>query len=54
MLDTLFSNYLLVSIIIMVIWVGSLIFYLYASQQHQALENELDSLNQLLEEEQNK
>jgi hypothetical protein len=51
-LDILFSNYLLVSIIIVVIWLGSLIFYLYASKQHQVLENELNSLSQLLEEDQ--
>jgi preprotein translocase subunit YajC len=53
MLNTLFANYWLVSIIILIIWVGILIFYLYVSQQHQALENELDSLSQLLEEDQN-
>lgn len=53
MLNTLFANYWLVSLIILIIWVGILIFYLYASQQQQVLESELDSLSQLLEEDQN-
>jgi uncharacterized membrane-anchored protein YhcB (DUF1043 family) len=50
MLDALFANYLLVAILIIVIWVGSLVFYLYASNQHQSVEGELDKLDQLLDE----
>jgi hypothetical protein len=50
MLDALFANYLLVAILIIVIWVGSLGFYLYASNQHQSVEGELDKLDQLLDE----
>ncbi|MFO7540994.1 MAG: hypothetical protein R6X32_23370 [Chloroflexota bacterium] len=52
MLDALFTNYLLVAILIIVIWVGSIIFYLVASNQHQALESELNKLDQLLDGEQ--
>lgn len=51
MLDDLFANYLLVTIIILIVWVASMIIYLYASNQHKALENELETLHHLLDEE---
>ncbi len=51
MLDTLFANYLLVAVVIIIVWVASLVIYLYVSNQHSFLENELDTLHHLLEEE---
>jgi uncharacterized membrane-anchored protein YhcB (DUF1043 family) len=52
MLETLFANYLLVAILIIVIWVGSMVAYLYTSNQHKELESELDRLDHLLDEDQ--
>lgn len=52
MLDALFANYLLVANIILIVWLGSFVFYLYSSNQHHSLENELDNLNRLLDEDQ--
>ncbi|MCL4867862.1 MAG: hypothetical protein KJ063_02740 [Anaerolineae bacterium] len=43
------ENLTLVAVVIIIIWLGTLVFYLYTSRQHADLQNELEALEQQLD-----
>lgn len=49
----MFDNLLLTSVLIIILWVGGFIFYLYTSRQQRLLQEEVETLKQMLDEDEN-
>lgn len=45
----MFTNLLLVTILILVAWIIAVVYYLYTSKQHEDIEQEIDALQSLLD-----
>lgn len=45
----MYSNLLIVTLIVLVLWLGATAYYLYTSRQQEGLEKEIESLQELLD-----
>ncbi|NHZ72119.1 MAG: hypothetical protein GWP17_03425 [Aquificales bacterium] len=45
----MFSNFMLVTVIVFVLWLGAMGYYLYASRQQESLENQVEAVQTLLD-----
>jgi hypothetical protein len=49
----MFENLLLIAVVIMILWVGILAYYLVTSRQQTDLQKNIESLREMLDEEDN-
>lgn len=45
----MFENFILISIVIIILWIAILAYYLLSSRQQRNLQKDIDSLNDLLD-----
>ncbi len=45
----MYSNLLIVTAVIIALWLGATAYYLYTSRQHESLEQEIESLHEMLD-----
>jgi RsiW-degrading membrane proteinase PrsW (M82 family) len=48
-MDTMFSNILLVTAVVFVLWLVAMGYYLYASREQESLEDQIEAVQNLLD-----